>query len=924
MKTSKLFSRHNISRFGPAVLTALIAAEALIMTALMLQTPSEAAAGAVFGYSVPRILLVGILLALAVPAAGASIALFRSEKRAALVQNWISLPAHRSRAVWAALLTGVLAWIGVFTPAYRLGALAGYMERLLPLFVLILLIALEIVVFFHLQNLLLSDPAVDRASSEKTSGWVRWGIIMAIIVSAWILIASTGLGIESNGEDFWYEAGVPILAGQALLAVSIGLMVALLDRDGSPFRNRKTDLLIFLAIWIIAALVWMRTPAPHGYFNPGPYAPTNETYPFSDAAKFDLESQFALIGQGLNNGGGIARPVYPVLLVLIHVLTGQNYDQNMNLQAALFAVFPAIIFLIGTTLCNRSAGVAAAAAILMRGSNAIAATAALNLANAKLMLADFPAGIGIALSLFLCILWFRSPEKLKLPLLAGGAIAFSIYLRQTTFGILPALLLLAYVVYRRSAKAWLFASLFLLLAGFVIATGPWEIRGQVLTRSGSYPSSLRKIFFVLENRYPVERFPAATPGEQNATPSSDDLNDPDPSSEDTVDPVPAPGEENDIDPAPDGNNNPEAEPEPGQSGEQAQNRDPVEAQDPLSVKGRRESYLDPRLIMNHFFRNIVTSTLILPDSFVFHDMRTSIRRENSQWRADWNGGFTAPQFFLVSLNLGLLGLGLVTAMRRNKAAGLLPAGMFLGYHLANAFGRTSGGRYIVPVDWIIGLYFMIGLMQVVSWIFQGLQLLKPAGVAPEIPSSGPGIFTVRALSPVIKPALSLLIIGALLILPDFVFPTHFPDESREQIIERISYYRSTEQLSRSRRTFIMRLLENRGALYVGKIIYPRYSAHNAAGEVFHLSSVESVEYPLMSFSLIGPAGLEDVRFPKPVPADIPEYADVIVIGCKHGRIMDAAIVIMTAPEVKVYARDPLPRPRCPLPEPVCDGNGNCE
>ena len=75
------------------------------------------------------------------------------------------------------------------------------------------------------------------------------------------------------------------------------------------------------------------------------------------------------------------------------------------------------------------------------------------------------------------------------------------------------------------------------------------------------------------------------------------------------------------------------------------------------------------------------------------------------------------QTILLLLNLFLISLGLSISMRKKRLMGVLPLTFFLGYNLANALGRTSGGRYIVPVDWIIILYFVIGLFQICLWIF---------------------------------------------------------------------------------------------------------------------------------------------------------------------------------------------------------------
>ena len=153
------------------------------------------------------------------------------------------------------------------------------------------------------------------------------------------------MGIISKDVD-WNEAGVPILGWQVFIALLVGILFQKLEKifkNKDMLCSRRLDVAIFLLIWVIGGYLWAKTPAPNGYLNPGPYPPTNETYPFSDADRFDIMSQYALIGQGLNNGKAYNRPVYPAFLVYVHLLSGQNYADNMGLQAAIFALFPAQI-----------------------------------------------------------------------------------------------------------------------------------------------------------------------------------------------------------------------------------------------------------------------------------------------------------------------------------------------------------------------------------------------------------------------------------------------------------------------------------------------------------------------------------------------------------------------------------------------------
>jgi len=857
-------------------LSALISLECLAAAVWTLRHASEPQAAVAFGYSWLRLGMAGVLIAMALLSGGLCAALLVSGGRRPPVESWISDAGNRRKIIAGALALAAAAWLGLFLPAYRLGAIGGYAQDLHAVMILVLLAASETIVFLYLENSTAWKAHLQTAFRKNARALTGWAIIMAIMLLTWGFIASSRLGIDPRHEDYWYEPGVPLLGLTVFAALIIGSLAAIAEaRRAGRGRSGRTDLIVFLLIWCISGLIWMRTSAPNGWFNPGPFPPTQQTYPFSDAAKYDLESQFALIGQGLDNGGPSARPVYPAFLVLIHVLSGQDYDQNMRLQAALFGIFPAIVYLMGSSLLNRSAGFAAAAALCLRGAHAIAATDLLDLANAKQMLADFPAGIGIALSLLLCSLWFRWPQKMLYPLLAGGVIAFTVYLRPTSLAIVPPILLFAYIACARLPRKWFFGGAALLLAGYVLASAPWELRGPVLMGTSPYPSSLRKIITTFRHRFQI-RDEGNPPGQQDGEPSQSG--------------VETPGQET--------------------------NEQPVRG-DTI----RPAPAMTPAVITNHFFRNVVTSILILPNSLTFHDMSTTIGAQNSYWARKWDGALSAEQSGLLALGLGCVALGMLAALRRSLPAGLLPAGAFLGYQAANALGRTSGGRYIVPVDWIVVLYLSIGLLQGVSWFLRSLGLLAPAeGESRAIPgqsSREPG--GARAL---ILPAIGLFLAGALLILPDLSFPRAFEPSSDKELTAEI-FSNAAGQPGASYQAYADTLLQHGGAAASGKIMYPRYSAGNANGEFFFESTRTTIAYPLLAFSLIGPQGQTNVRLPGPLPANIHNYGDAIVVGCRQATRFEAVLVVMNAPRRAMYVRQPLPPPACPLPEPICDNNGNC-
>src|SRR4030095_8365185 len=112
----------------------------------------------------------------------------------------------------------------------------------------------------------------------------------------------------------------------------------------------------------------------------------------------------------------------------------------------------------------------------------------------------------------------------------------------------------------------------------------------------------------------------------------------------------------------------------------------------------------------HFLHNTLMSILFLPTSPVADDLWHAVKQDHSYWKADWDGAIPPTSFFLLIVNLFLIVLGSSVLWSQQRLTGMVPLFIFLIYNLSNSMARTSGGRYIVPMDWILMLYFMAGVL----------------------------------------------------------------------------------------------------------------------------------------------------------------------------------------------------------------------
>ncbi len=289
------------------------------------------------------------------------------------------------------------------------------------------------------------------------------------------------------------------------------------------------------------------------------------------------------------------------------------------------------------------------------------------------------------------------------------------------------------------------------------------------------------------------------------------------------------------------------------------------------------------------------------------------------WRPDWDGTFTAPSFFFFALNLFFILLGIRVAWEQRGLSGLVPLAIFMFYNLSNGFARTSGGRYIVPIDWIVTIYFLIGVFQIIM-LFAGILKFKWISFPEPSQENIDGQATAKNnLARTIVILVVLFGMGALIPLAERLYPERYENfDVSKALSEREA------QLTRAGLNLqeINSFLKNQNAeLTVGRALYPRYYVE-FEGEV-HFYPVVVMGFPRTTFTLIGPDGEQGIVLPGEKTPHFPHAVDTIVLGCKEQFYVDALAVIVLDETGAVYTRSPASPLQCPLKQPICDNNHNC-
>ena len=861
MKTSKIIPIHFF----------LTAAQGIIVSVFLLSAQSDIKNSVFLGYSLERLVLAGGVLAISCLFFMLAILYLR---KPVWHNKIILLFMQKNNAIVVAFLVLSVSGVLFLLPNYRFGSYEVYFLKLFPILIWGEVFSIQTLLIFavihekKLLNLSLMLP------SRRVFIFVGYVFFLFLIV--WGGIAISGVGIIPD-DRYWNVASVPILNEQILMVILGSLFFVtglsfLENKYPDIYIIKKQNVIIFFLLWGIAALIWIQNPLPHNFFAPGPYPPNNELAPFADAATFDLGGQFALIGQGLFNGVFFDRVLLSGFLVFLHTLAGQNYSQVITLQVAIFAILIPILYLLGSNLYNRISGIALALFSLFRVSNAISSSTIIQSSHPKYMLTEFPTRILIALFILWLVLWVkRKNTNTSYLIAAGGVLGLGIMLRTNVF--LLFLVAFAFILIRNDIplrNKMKFGFVFTM--AFFITISPWMWRNQQVANTPFF--FLPRFENVLGERYSQE--------------------------------------------LPEGK--PDIKTHSRIVGENVRNYS--------NLKASEFSTDIAHFTMNHFFHNIVTSVMMLPTSPIFHDLNHTLKEAYPYWNkvnGQWLGQLTIISKIYLTFNLFIIALGVVLAWERWRSIGLIPLAVFLTYYLSNALARTSGGRYLVPVDWVVLLYFAIGLMQIVLW---GMALFQ-VNISLKEPTFSLG-------------KTSLWMGGVLSILPFFfiVFgvtvvdrkiPQRYPERTKEETMTEIIEDGWLKQTNISKQELFLFLQQPTARVFLGRSLYPRFyqigeGEHSAGKDAF-----EDKDFPRITFTMIGQFGQTGVILPlDESPAYFPNASDVIVIGCQHpieGYIspyIDAFMVILLDGDQEiVYTREPELQFQCPLSEPVCDGNRQC-
>jgi hypothetical protein len=809
--------------------------------------PSDTKGAFLFGFSPLRLFLLIFLLLIS---AGFAYGAIKIKKTAKLRNSWekkIKQTRWLEILRWFALaVLFICSSFVLFTPLIRNGLYLSYYQRLLPLATWGLIFSLISPLYIYFSS---RPKGIDKAIKISNAFKIAF-IVLSVILVLWVIVYITGLGTIPD-PAYWDDARpVPLLEGQLWIAWWIALAGILLNfwveknsqkhktQTGHKNRHFWIDLAIFLLIWVISLTLWIQQPIPNSYFTPRVRSPNYEVYPYSDAGLYDTNAQSILLGETAANSRILKRPLYGLFLAGVHVLAGQDYLNVIWLQTIILAFIPSLLFAIGKKIHNRLSGIILAGFSILIEFNTLRVASLATTSNTKLLMTELPTALLLSILIYFLIIWAKQPTKRIYSLVMGGLLGLNILLRSQTLLLLPFILFIALIVLFKKWKIFLQVTL-LIIFGVILVIAPWLFRNWLISGKLAIedPNYTQVVVQLYQSNQPngTSSLIGNTEGENSGDFFGSAIN---------------------------------------------------------FIFSNPGEYT--KFVANNFLHNEILNVMVLPVRSTPMQTISELTNSTDLFWLNPENKINGLQIILLVIYLGLISLGIATAYNHLKITGLIPLVVHLGYNLSNALSRISGWRFILPVQWVLVLYFCIGMGQILIWFiaFFGFSAEKLTSLflissSQNQPKSLESNYSSK---PIIIWGLIFGLVG--FSVPGIIqlIPRPFSKQNRADLIQELFANSEWENIPQEKNEFAKLLSNNNLVIEKGMAFYPRF--YNAQdGEPSRNTSIYQFrDYPRLIFVLIGNTRREIMLPMSKSPQYFPNSSEITIVGRQIGDEFETLLV----------------------------------
>ncbi len=644
------------------LLLSVFCIEGLICLIWLLLIPTDTG-GIFFGFSLRRLLLISIPL---ISSTFSLAILFLKKKNPGDFNKliiWMNFKNTRRFIYPFTVILSIISWSGLFfyhLLNYEINPFIN--QRLLPISVWLIITSLSLVVIF---------PTIFGKKEEKYQHLRMKKLlpVFSLVNIILIIIILTGLGLRTKDVTV-NDLGVPLLEWQIIYVCGLMIMLVFAKNGLREIKYFQGGLrlklqnylipMIFISLWLIASFVWIKQPLPdNNYFAPEKLPPNFETYPFSDAERYSINAQRIITGA--IDQHIITKPLHAVFLALVYSVGGLGYEKIIIVQTLILALFPAILYLIGKEIHGNILGLGMGLFAIFREVNAIQASNIANVSNSKLLMSDFPSTLILSVLVLITIKWIKKPNRKYFATLTGGILGALVLYRAQYLIFTPFFIVMAFIIYRKKWRSILvFSFLFLIclsLTIFPVLIRNYSISGKLWFDAPEYMSTFRESYVFT--------------GLESTNSDGVDLR---------------------------------------TSNSEIQQSGFLES---LRFILKSDYVYD---VVDNFFRNIISTFLVFPIRF---DCTQTLRELSFTQDNFWAEAYSynnPSNFVIVILNSIFIIFGLASLFKNNYKIGYSCIAFYIFINISSSAFRFSGWRFIMPVDWLIYLIFLLGFFSISSFL----------------------------------------------------------------------------------------------------------------------------------------------------------------------------------------------------------------